>query len=98
MPLSVSSFSLDVMNRFLPIIAGLLLCNSAFAEPTKPKVIKIVSRFISSEIPPNSFAAKPKTIYIAGDSYSRVEEEPDREHGIHGLIIVSEPDSWMINL
>jgi hypothetical protein len=86
------------MNRFLPIIAGLLLSNAAFGGPTKPNVIKIVSRFIGPQIPPDSFAAKPKTVYIAGDSYSRVEEEPDAAQGIHGLIIVSEPDSWIINL
>jgi hypothetical protein len=86
------------MNRFLPIIVGLLLCNAALAGPARPRVIKIVSRFISPQISPDSFAAKPKTVYIAGDRYSRVEEEPDAAHGIHGLIIISEPDSWMINL
>jgi hypothetical protein len=86
------------MNLHFSIIAGLLLCNTAFAGAAKPGVTKIVSRFISPQIPPDSFAAKPKTFYIAGDSYSRVEEEPDAANGIHGLIIISEPDSWMINL
>lgn len=86
------------MNRLLPIIVGLLLPNAAFAGATGPSVTKIVSRLISPQIPPDSFAAKPKTVYIAGDSYARIEEEPDPAHGIHGLIVISEPDSWMINL
>jgi hypothetical protein len=93
-----SNRAIDLMNRFLPIFLGLLLSNAAFAGPTRPSVIKIVSRFISPQIPPDSFAAKPKAVYIAGDSYARVEEEPDAARGIHGLIIISEPDSWMINL
>ena len=27
----------------------------------------------------------------------RVEENPDLEHGIHGLVITNEPDAWMVN-
>jgi hypothetical protein len=30
--------------------------------------------------------------------YCRIEELPDTEHGIHGLVVVSEPDAWLINL
>jgi hypothetical protein len=86
------------MHRIL-ILIGLLLCNAAaFAGSTNPEVTRIVCRFVSPEIPPDSFGAKPRTIYIAGESYSRVEEELDSAHGIHGLIVISEPDSWMINL
>src|ERR1700748_3900173 len=86
------------MKRHLPLIAGLLRCNAAFAGSAEPTVIKIVARFISPQIAPDSFAAKPKTSYIAGDRYARIEEEPDPANRIHALIIVNEPDSWMINL
>jgi hypothetical protein len=90
--------ALEVMKRFIPIVMALLLSRAAFGEPATSTVTKIVSCFISPKILPDSFAAKPKTIYIGGDRYSRVEEQLDAAHGIHGLIIVSEPDSWMINL
>ena len=40
----------------------------------------------------------PKTLYLAGDTYARVEEEADPAQRIHGLMICSEPDIWMINL
>jgi len=45
-----------------------------------------------------SFAARPKTIYRAGSKYARIEEEPDVENKIHELVIINEPDTWLINL
>jgi hypothetical protein len=38
------------------------------------------------------------THYRCGEKYGRSEEAVDPVMGIHGLIIVSEPDAWMINL
>jgi hypothetical protein len=86
------------MKTALRIIAGFLLSQVALAESDKPPITKIVTRIVSPQISPDSFAAKPKTLYIASDSYSRSEEEPDPQQRIHGLIVVNEPDVWMINL
>jgi hypothetical protein len=88
----------DRMKALLQITAGLLLCQFAQGGSNKPPVTRIVTRYLSPVIQPGSFGAKPKTLYIASDGYSRTEEEPDPEQGVHGLIIVSEPDVWMINL
>ena len=68
------------------------------AEEPKPTMTRIEYRNISPEIETNSFAAKPKILYIAGTTYSRTEEQPDPALGIHGLIVISEPDVWMVNL
>jgi hypothetical protein len=59
---------------------------------------KIVFRRISQDIVPDSFAAKPVTLYRVADKYSRIEEPPNPERGIHNLIISKEPDGWTINL
>jgi hypothetical protein len=75
-----------------------LVAQVALADAPKPPMVKIVYRTMAPEVPADSFGAKPKTVYIAGDTYSRLEEEPDPEQHIHGLIITSEPDCWMINL
>ena len=48
--------------------------------------------------PAGSFAAKPKTIYRAGSRYCRVEEQEDAENKIHGLMVINEPDFWIVNL
>jgi hypothetical protein len=59
---------------------------------------KIVYRDISTNLLLSSFAAQPMTLYRIGEKYNRSEEAPDPVLGIHGLIIINEPDAWMINL
>ena len=62
------------------------------------KMTKITTRNITPGIERESFAALPITLYRVGDKYARIQEEPDPAMKIHGLIIVNEPDVWMINL
>ena len=82
------------------LLIGLLALGvqSCWAGTPVPPLTKIVHRYIWPDGSPDAFAAKPKTLYIGGDKYARVEEEPDPERHIHGLTICSEPDIWMINL
>lgn len=79
----------------LAIVASAIAVRSEAAEPA---MIRIITRRISTAIQPNSFSAKPKTFYLAGKKYARIEEDLDTALGIHGLIITNEPDAWMINL
>lgn len=66
------------------------------AAPTT--MTRIVVRLQGPQIKEGSFAALPKTMYRAGDSYARIEEAPDSRQGIQKLIIINEPNAWMINL
>ena len=75
-----------------------LFGGSALAEEPPQTMTRILERLQSRDIPQESFAAQPKVIYRAGVRYCRTEELPDRERGIHGLMIINEPDVWMINL
>jgi hypothetical protein len=59
---------------------------------------RFVVQLASPDVPRDSFGAKPKTIYRAGTTYCRVEEEPDPASGTHGLVIINEPDMWMVDL
>lgn len=59
---------------------------------------KIVFRRAGPGITPDSANAKPTTMYIAGEKYTRVENAPDPVKHTHMLIITKEPDSWMIDL
>jgi hypothetical protein len=78
---------------FIFILAGSLLGE----EP--PKVMTKVEVILhSTDAPDGSFAAKPKVFYRAGNGYCRIEEAVDSEHGLHNLMIVNEPDYWMVNL
>jgi hypothetical protein len=76
----------------------LLVASLALAQDAPKRMNRITVQLDSPEIPQDSFTRKPKTIYRAGSSYCRVEEAPDLEHNIHGLLILNEPNAWMVNL
>jgi hypothetical protein len=86
------------MKQSLLIFALATITQAALADSPKPPIIKIVYRLMAPKLPADSWGVKPKTLYIGGDTYSRLEEAADPEQRIHGLIITSEPDLWMINL
>jgi hypothetical protein len=67
-------------------------------QPSPATMTKLVVRLQSPDVPEGSFSAQPKTMYRAGSRYCRIEELPDTEHGIHGLVIINEPDAWLVNL
>jgi hypothetical protein len=62
------------------------------------KMTHLIVQMSGTDIPADSFAAKPKVYWRASNQYCRVEEEPDPENGIHGTLILNEPDVWMVNL
>jgi hypothetical protein len=51
-----------------------------------------------TDIAADSFSAKPKTFWRASNLYCRIDEEPDPERGIHGRMVINEPDAWLVNL
>ena len=84
----------------LALVTGSVQAAAEEARPTcaPAKMVKATLRNATPDINPNSFAAKPKTYIRLGTRYGRVEEAVDEEHGIHGLMVASEPDLWMINM
>ena len=75
-----------------------LLCGISTAEQPPKTMTKVEVILQSPDAPAGSFAAKPKVFYRAGNRYCRIEEAPDPEQGIHNVMIVNEPDYWMVNL
>lgn len=49
-------------------------------------------------VDPASFAAQPKNYYRIGSNKLRIEEAVDTANGIHGVVVVAEPNIWMANL
>jgi len=72
-------------------------CAVALGADAPATMTKLIVKLESPAIPKDSFAAQAKRMYRAGSQYCRVEENPDLENGIHGLLIMNEPDSWLIN-
>jgi len=84
------------MNRLLLIVCALAGVMSAQQPPKMMTRVEVT--FHSPDVPEGSFAAKPKILYRAGDRYCRIEEASDPEHNLHNLMIINEPDYWMVNL
>jgi hypothetical protein len=77
------------------LLLGVVFCPIVFGESKLP-ITKIVFRYIAEELSENSEAARPKTMYLAGDRYARVEEETDSTS--KKVIVVNEPDIWVADL
>ncbi len=93
------------MKRLLMLVALLSFMGEVPAPGAEPsaacspsKMVKATIRNATPDLDPDSFAAQPRTYYRFGTRYGRVEDQPDKEHGVHGLMVASEPDLWMINL
>jgi hypothetical protein len=82
----------------MALVALLIFTCDSRAQLATNTMMKIVTRDTSPDVPRASFASLPKTLYRIGQTYARLEEQPDPAQGIHGLIIVAEPKVWMINL
>jgi hypothetical protein len=82
--------------RVIPAIC--IVGSIAFGQRLPETMTKMSVRLESPGVPGESFAAKPKVMYRAGSGYCRTEELPDPEHAVQGLMIINEPDAWMVNL
>lgn len=78
-------------------LTAILYAQPPAAAPPVTMTTMIV-RLESTEIPKGHFATEPRVFYRAGTGYCRIEEMPDPAQGIHGLMIINEPDVWMVNL
>lgn len=82
---------------FAVVLAAIAVPASA-ATCAPQKLVHIVLTDVTPGVAAGSFAAQPRTYYRLGNNKLRIEEAPDQVNGIHGLIVVAEPDIWMINL
>ena len=63
----------------------------------EPMVTKMVFRITPADSSPTAALSSPKTMYVAGDRYARIEQETDLHLGDKNLIIVNQPDIWIID-
>jgi hypothetical protein len=75
-----------------------LFVQHAVCADAPSKMIHGIIQMSGTDIPEGSFAAKPKIFWRASNQYCRIDEEADPERGIHGRVLINEPDAWLINL
>jgi hypothetical protein len=61
-------------------------------------MIKISTKLIEPKADAGAFAAQAKTCWRAGTRYARFAEAADSANRIQSLVIINEPNIWVINL
>jgi len=81
----------------LAIILCFAYASDAFAACAPMRMLRIVTSVDAFGLPADHFATQPKTLYRYGSVFGRVEEVFNKHTGLHLLVIVSEPDVWVVN-
>jgi hypothetical protein len=88
----------------LPLMFQPRAPQAAHPKTMPPKTVapetmtKMVVRLMGPGIKPGSFAALPRTIYVAAPHYARMESPPDARQQQQKLTIIAEPDAYSVNL
>lgn len=79
------------------LIAVLFLLLPMAAHAVEEKMLYVEYRLVSKQITADSFDAQTKKVWRIGKDYLRFEDAPNPQTKIHGLIIVAEPDIWIVD-
>ena len=93
LPKRLTLLSVGVFVMFVLVAPGTGACGE-----TPGKMTHAIVQMSGTDIAADSFFSKPKIFWRASNQYCRIDEEPDPEKGIHGRLIVNEPDAWLVNL
>jgi len=82
----------------LLLLLGLLAPAAHAADRSADRsMVYIEYRFIAVNIKPGSFEGSVRKLWRYKDSYARLEEAPNPQTGVHGLLIANAPHSYLIN-
>ena len=86
--------------RWSAVCAALVCCATpAYAATCAPRtLVHIITVDVTPGVSAQAFTAQPKGLYRIGSDKMRIEEALDSANGIHGLIVIAEPNIWMVNL
>ena len=83
------------MPRFLTLLLFLML--PLGAQAADDKMLYVEYRLAGKQIGADSFDAQTKKVWRIGNEYLRFEDAPNPQTKVHGLIIVAEPDIWIMD-
>lgn len=86
------------MRLIFRFIAALLLTAGLLpAQAADDKMLFAEYRVVSTDLPDSSPEAQPRKVWLLGKKFLRFEDVPNPETKVHELIIVHEPDVWIID-
>ncbi len=79
------------------LLLAVLFSIPAFPAVAQQKMFFAEYHVVSDKLPANSPELQHRKIWLIGTKYMRFEDVPNPKTGVHGLIIVAEPDVWFID-
>ena len=80
------------------LLSALLFAWSTLgAQAADDKMLFVEYRVIAADLPASSPEAQPRKVWRLGHEFLRFEDVPNPATKVHGLIIVDEPDIWIID-
>jgi len=77
-------------------LVGMLIVAAAASAADDTKMTRIEYQLVAFGLAPDSFMAQPKKVWRVGDTYLRLEEGVNPENKEQRLVIVAQPDIWVI--
>jgi hypothetical protein len=86
------------MRLIFRFIAALLLTAGLLpAQAVDDKMLFAEYRVVSADLPDSSPEAQPRKVWMLGKEFLRFEDVPNPKTKVHELIVVYEPDVWIID-
>jgi hypothetical protein len=80
------------------VLAALFLFLLPFAaQAADDKMLYVEYKLSGKQIAADSFDAQTKKVWRVGQKYLRFDDAPNPQSKVHGLIIVAEPDIWIVD-
>ena len=80
------------------LLTALLLASLTLgAQAADDNMLFVEYRVVSADLPASSPETQPRKVWLLGKEFLRFEDVPNPETKVHGLIIVDEPDIWIID-
>ncbi len=80
------------------LLTTLLLASLTLgAQAADNNMLFVEYRVVSADLPASSPETKSRKVWLLGKEFLRFEDVPNPETKVHGLIIVDEPDIWIID-
>lgn len=79
-------------------LAVLLMTAAVAGAADEAKMIFVEYQLVAFGLAPDSFMAQPKKLWRVGDTHLRLEEGVNPDNNEQRLVIVAQPDIWVIEL
>lgn len=79
------------------ILFAFFLLTCSIAVHAQERMLFVEYRVVSPQLSSSSPETQSRKLWLVGTKYMRFEDVPNPQTKVHGLIIVAEPDIWVID-